>query len=100
MGYKTESKHKLSSDFLSECLQKLHEDRATAVATAIEGVDDPNTQEVKLFLIQNKKITSKNMKRVFASFIYCEINKNIEYYPNHFLNKKEKTVKKIYMSEK
>jgi len=49
MGYKIESEHKLSSDFLPDYMfTKIHEDLSGAVATAIEGVDDPKSQEVKV----------------------------------------------------
>lgn len=47
MPYKIESKHKLTSDFLpKDAFTRTYSDQSAAVATAIEGVDDPKEQEV------------------------------------------------------
>jgi hypothetical protein len=47
--YRIESDLVLSSDWLpSDAFSRTHEDRAAAIATAIEGVDDPAVQEVRV----------------------------------------------------
>ena len=46
-SYRIESKFKLTSDFLPPTeFTRTHTSRARAVATAIEGVDDPKVQQV------------------------------------------------------
>jgi hypothetical protein len=48
-GYRIESDVELSSDWLpAEAFRQVYRDRAAAVATAIEGVDDPEVQEVRV----------------------------------------------------
>lgn len=48
-GYRIESDLTLSSDWLpSDAFSRTDTDRAVAVATAIEGVDDPAIQEVRV----------------------------------------------------
>jgi hypothetical protein len=48
-GYRIESDLALASDWLpSDAFSRTYRDRAVAVATAIEGVDDPATQEVRV----------------------------------------------------
>ena len=48
-GYRIESDLTLSGDWLpSEAFSRTYTDRAAAVATAIEGVDDPAIQEVRV----------------------------------------------------
>jgi hypothetical protein len=48
-GYRIESDLALSSDWLpSDAFSRTYRDRAAAVATAIEGVDDPAVQEVRV----------------------------------------------------
>ena len=48
-GYRIESDLTLSSDWLpSDAFSRTYTDRAVAVATAIEGVDDPAIQEVRV----------------------------------------------------
>lgn len=48
-GYRIESDLTLSSDWLpSDAFSRTYTDRAAAVATAIEGVDDPAIQEVRV----------------------------------------------------
>ena len=48
-GYRIESDLALASDCLpSDAFSRTYRDRAVAVATAIEGVDDPATQEVRV----------------------------------------------------
>ena len=48
-GYRIESDLALASDWLpSDAFSRTYRDRAAAVATAIEGVDDPAIQEVRV----------------------------------------------------
>lgn len=48
-GYRIESDLTLSSDWLpSDAFSRTYTDRAVAVATAIEGVDNPAIQEVRV----------------------------------------------------
>jgi hypothetical protein len=48
-GYRIESELVLASDWLpSEAFSRTYTDRAVAVATAIEGVEDPAIQEVRV----------------------------------------------------
>jgi hypothetical protein len=48
-GYRIESELALASDWLpSEAFGRTYRDRAVAVATAIEGVEDPTIQEVRV----------------------------------------------------
>ena len=48
-GYRIESDLALSSDWLpSEEFRRIYRDRAAAIATAIEGVDDPAIEEVRV----------------------------------------------------
>ena len=47
MGYKIESKHKLTSEWLPDiAFTTIYDDISMAVATAIEGVEDPEIEEV------------------------------------------------------
>jgi hypothetical protein len=47
--YRIESDLVLASDWLpSDAFSRTYEDRAAAIATAIEGVDDPAVQEVRV----------------------------------------------------
>jgi hypothetical protein len=48
-GYRIESNRPLSSEWLpADAFSRTYRDRAVAVATAIEGVDDPAEQEVRV----------------------------------------------------
>jgi hypothetical protein len=48
-GYRIESDLALSSDWLpSDAFSQIYTDSAMAVATAIEGVDDPAIEEVRV----------------------------------------------------
>jgi hypothetical protein len=48
-GYRIESDLALSSDWLPpDAFSRIYEDCAAAVAMAIEGVDDPATEEVRV----------------------------------------------------
>jgi hypothetical protein len=48
-GYRIESELALASDWLpSEAFSRTYRDPAVAVATAIEGVEDPAIQEVRV----------------------------------------------------
>ena len=49
MTFRIESDCELASDWLpGEAFRHVYRDRATAIATAIEGADDPEVQEVRV----------------------------------------------------
>jgi hypothetical protein len=51
--YRIESSHKLTSDWLPAAeFARVHNDRSAAVATAIEGVEDPAEQEVRVVCVR------------------------------------------------
>jgi len=51
------SSHKLESDWLpASAFSRAHDDCSTAVATAIEGVDEPADQEVRVVWVETGEI--------------------------------------------
>lgn len=55
-GFRIESNHKLTSDWLPKTeFTKIHSDLSYAIATAIEGVDDPK-QEVRIVDISTNQV--------------------------------------------
>jgi hypothetical protein len=55
--FRIESSHKLSSDWLPASeFTRVHTDSSAAVATAIEGVDDPAKQEVRVVCVEDGEI--------------------------------------------
>jgi hypothetical protein len=55
--YKIESDYKLSSDWLPDTeFTRIHTNRSLAEATAIEGVDDPATQEVRIRCVETGEV--------------------------------------------
>ena len=55
--YRIESSRKLTSDWLPvEAFTRVYTDHAWAVATAIEGVDDPAEQEVRVVYVEEGEI--------------------------------------------
>jgi hypothetical protein len=55
--YRIESSHRLSSDWLpASAFTRVYNDSATAVATAIEGVDDPAEQEVCVVCVEDSEV--------------------------------------------
>ncbi len=55
--YGIESSHTLSSDWLpASAFTRIYDDRSVAVATAIEGVDDPAEQEVCVMCVEDGEI--------------------------------------------
>jgi len=58
--YRMESSHKLESDWLpASAFSRAHDDCSTAVATAIEGVDEPAEQEVRVVCVETGEIVSQ-----------------------------------------
>ena len=52
--YRIESSYKLTSDWLPpSAFTQVYECRSSAVATAIEGVDDPGEQEVRVVCVES-----------------------------------------------
>ena len=67
MTYKIESDLPLSSDWLPAAAFAHHyECRAMAVATAIEGVDDPAEEEVRVICVETGEI------------VWCSTNEQFE----------------------
>ena len=57
MTYRIESSHKLKSDWLpASAFTRIYNDLPAAVATAIEGVDEPAEQEVCVVCIEDGEI--------------------------------------------
>ena len=57
MRFKIESEYELSSDWLpSKCFTQIYKDSSAAVATAIEGVDNPEEQEVRVVNIDTGEV--------------------------------------------
>ncbi|MEF3193374.1 MAG: hypothetical protein K6346_04060 [Halothiobacillaceae bacterium] len=57
MSYRIESDFKLSSDWLPAKAFKQHYDSVgAAIATAIEGVDDPEEQEVRVICVETGEV--------------------------------------------
>ena len=55
--YRIESSHKRQSDWLTaSSFTRTDNDHAVAVATAIEGVDDPEEQEVRVVCVENGEV--------------------------------------------
>jgi hypothetical protein len=66
MGYRIESDYKLSSDWIPENMfTKIHYDRSAAIATAIEGVDDPKNQEVRVIDVDTGEIVFKSTEEEY-----------------------------------
>ena len=57
MKYRIESEYQLESDWLpAEAFTQYYSDPSIAVATAIEGVDDPAKQEVRVVCIETGEV--------------------------------------------
>jgi hypothetical protein len=57
MSYRIESEFPLNSDWLPAKAFKQHYDNeSAAVATAIEGVDDPEEQEVRVIWVETGEV--------------------------------------------
>ena len=57
MTYKIEADSTLESDWLpSEAFTRYYEDRASAVAIAIEGVEDPDETEVRVVCVETGEV--------------------------------------------
>jgi hypothetical protein len=57
MTCRIESADRLQSDWLpADAVTRRHADRSQAVATAIEGVDDPAGQEVRVVCVETGEV--------------------------------------------
>lgn len=57
MAYRIESDYPLASDWLPATAFTLHyESQSAAVAIAIEGVDDPEEQEVRVICVETGEV--------------------------------------------
>lgn len=57
MSYRIESAFNLESDWLpAKAFVQHYEDRSAAIATAIEGVDDPAEQEVRVVCVETDEV--------------------------------------------
>lgn len=57
MSYRIESEHKLTSDWmLASAFAQIYESKSSAVAIAIEGVDDPAQQEVRVVCVETGEV--------------------------------------------
>lgn len=60
MAFRIESDYKLSSEWLPDAIfNKVFENESEAVAIAIEGVDDPEIQEVRVIDIDTGEIVRR-----------------------------------------
>lgn len=57
MKYKIESKHPLKSDWLHfKVFRQIYNSKAAAIAIAVEGVDDPEKQEVRVICVETGEV--------------------------------------------
>ena len=71
MAYKIVSDHKLSSNWLpQEAFTQIYESRSSAVATAIEGVDDPKIQKVCVINIDTDSVIWDSTKADYEEDYY------------------------------
>ena len=64
--YRIESGWPLESDWLSSAAFSRHsEDRSVAVATAIEGVDDPQEQEVRVVCVETGEVVWRSTQEEY-----------------------------------
>ena len=55
--YRIESSYRRTSDWLpAEAFTHIHNDSSLAVATAIEGVDDPAEQEMRVVCVEDGEV--------------------------------------------
>jgi hypothetical protein len=55
--YRIESEHHLSSDWMpAEAFTQHYTDLSSAIATAIEGVDEPGEMEVRVVCVQTGEV--------------------------------------------
>lgn len=66
MPFKIESEYDLKSDWLpQDAFCKIYDDRSLAIATAIEGVDDPQSQEVRVIDLVTRKVIFKTTEQKY-----------------------------------
>lgn len=66
MSYRIESEHKLTSDWLpASAFTQIHESRSAAVAIAIEGVDDPAQQEVRVVCVETGEVVWRSTEEKY-----------------------------------
>ena len=57
LSYKIESEYLLTSDWLpAEAFTQHYATESSAIATAIEGVDDPGEQEVRVICVETGEV--------------------------------------------
>lgn len=66
MSYRIESEHKLTSDWMSaSAFAQIYESRSAAVAIAIEGVDDPAEQEVRVVCLETGQVVWRSTEEKY-----------------------------------
>ncbi len=66
MTYRIESNFPLTSDWLpNSAFAEIFKNEATAVATAIEGVDDPEEQEVRVICVETGEIVWRSTEEEY-----------------------------------
>lgn len=68
MNYRIESEHKLTSDWLpASVFAQIHESKSAAVAIAIEGVDDPAEQEVRVVCVETGEVVWRSTEQKYEN---------------------------------
>ena len=66
LHYRIESDYRLTSDWLPvEAFTYIYEDRSNAVATAIEGVSDPEKEEVRVICVETNEVVWRSTDEHF-----------------------------------
>jgi hypothetical protein len=66
MGYRIESEYALHSDWLpAEAFTRVYPERSMAVAIAIEGVEDPAEQEVRVVNVETGEVVFKTTEEEY-----------------------------------
>jgi hypothetical protein len=66
MTYRIESDHPLESDWMpAKAFTQHYEDLSAAVATAIEGVDDPAEQEVRVVCVESGEVVWRSTEEEY-----------------------------------
>jgi len=64
--YRIESSYKLESDWLSvEAFTHVYSDESAAVATAIEGVEEPGEQEVRVVCVETGEVVWRSTDHAY-----------------------------------
>jgi hypothetical protein len=66
MSYRIESDWPLTSDWLpADAFKQHYATRATAIAVAIEGVDDPEEQEVRVVCVETGEVVWRSTEEEY-----------------------------------